>query len=145
MNKFIKINTVEEILELLNDFSSVFPGLKGKISSINEYAEKLAEKAEVYCGCKNENIFGLAVFYANDRRSRIGYVSLIGVKKEFEHMGLGSFLLDKCIDICKQNSMDSIMLEVDDYNIHAKKFYAVHGFKECGRTERNSSYMKKNI
>ena len=145
MNKLIRITGAKNILKLLTDFSDVFPGLVSRISSPAEYAEKLDRFGEVYCGMSGTEAFGMAALYANNTDTCEGYISLIGVKKRYEHMGLGVYMLNESIGIMRKNGMNTVRLEVDDRNRHAREFYKRNGFKECGAASPKSRYMIKSI
>ena len=145
MNKLTKISGKNNILSVLIDFQSIFPHLIEKIDSYESYADKLDRFAEVYCAYKDDMIFGLLVLYANDIENREGYISLIGIKKDFEHMGLGTYLLNEAMNIAGTKGMKYIKLEVDNDNLHAVKFYERNGFCVCGETGNNSKYMIKKL
>ena len=141
MNKLFKISGKNNILRVLNDFQSIFPHLIEKIDNLDSYADKLSRFAEVYCAYKDDRMFGLLVLYANDIENKKAYITLIGVKKDFEHMGLGTYLLNEAMNIARTRGMKHIKLEVDNDNLHAVEFYERNGFCVCGETQNNSKYM----
>ena len=92
-----------------------------------------------------ENIVGYAAFYANDRETHKGYITLICVKPEFQRNGLGSELIETCFQICKQNNMDSVGLEVLKCDTKAIAFYKSKGFQVTRESDHDSYYMNVNI
>lgn len=140
-----KLNSVEEIKNVLIEFQEVFPHLMEKISSIDEYASKLCTNAEVYIGKKEKDTFGVLIFYANDVKTKTAYISLIGTKAEYRRQRLGEWLLNQCISISKKRGMKYLKLEVDSDNTNAKQFYERNGFAYLEDTGRNSAYMEKFI
>ena len=145
MKQLIKLNNQEDILTLLNDFDDVFPHLKEKVSDYKVFSLKLKENAFVYKATMNDNVFGMIVFYANNNDTKIAYISLIGIKKEYRTMGLGRYLIDSCIEISKLNGMKSLMLEVDNDNKNAIGFYRRLGFETYKNATDNSFYMLKEM
>lgn len=145
MNKLFKILGKHNVLKALNEFQSVFPHLIEKVENLENYADKLDQFAEVYCAYVHEQLFGLLALYANNIENREAYISLIGIKKDFEHMGLGTYLLNEAMNIAGKRGMKHIKIEVDNDNFHAVKFYERNGFCVCGETENNSRYMTREI
>lgn len=142
---YTRISDKNSIQNLLKEFLPVFPNLEEKIGSLDEYAQKLSEFAYVFSITDNVESKGILVFYANNIQNRTAYISLIGVKKEYERQGLGKALLTYCEEVSRECGMCKLKLEVDDNNTNAIKFYEKNGFKFSDTTERNSFYMQKNI
>lgn len=61
-----------------------------------------------------------------------GHVTNIAVRESYRGMNIGSAILDRLIDICKQRNLTSMTLEVRVSNIAAKKLYTNYGFEEVG-------------
>lgn len=141
----VRIKDKVEIETLLEMHKDIFPHLHEKIEDIASYAEKLSKYAYVYEGKELEQPFGVVVFYANDKEKKTGYVSLIGVKREYQNRKLGKWLLEKCIEISKEQGMLFLQLEVDLDNHVAKNFYEKNGFVKIAVSERGSVYMERMI
>ena len=60
------------------------------------------------------------------------HITNIVVRKDLRNQGIGSSLLEKLIELAKQNKMESITLEVMCTNIPAIKLYEKFGFKNAG-------------
>jgi ribosomal-protein-alanine acetyltransferase len=60
----------------------------------------------------------------------------IAVHKNFRREGIGTFLIRKVIELCRELNVNSIWLEVRETNFDAVKFYQFHDFKEI--------YSRKN-
>lgn len=145
MIKFVKITKCSEIEKYINAFLPVFPHLTEKIESLEAYCEKLSKFANFYAGTMNGETFGIAVFYSNNSQSKEGYITLIGLKSEFRGKGLGKALLEKCEQTAKENGMTKMLLEVDNDNASAVSFYKKNGYSQKELTQRNSTYMQKEI
>lgn len=148
MNVNVNIEPVkgwEKIKEVLLMFEHVFPHLREKIPSFDEYAKKL-EKFACVCICQiNTETCGILVFYANDVKEKTSYISLIGVLETWQGKHVGKQLLDYCIDRSVTCGMKYLKLEVDLDNTVARKFYTRNGFHECNYASDTSIYMKKTL
>lgn len=71
----------------------------------------------------NSNIVGLAMYDILNNECE-----LISINSLHEHQGIGTTLLDKVIDIAKQNNCTKIKLITTNDNINAIKFYQQKGF-----------------
>ncbi len=143
--QYIKVSEKNDIYALLVEFLEVFPNLREKISSLDEYAQKLSEFAYVYAVTENSQQVGVLVFYANDRETKTAYISLIGVKKGNERKGIGKDMLNYCQQLSRENGMCKIRLEVDEGNENAIIFYEKNGFSFVDKTKHNSFYMMKDL
>lgn len=145
MKELVKIEGEQEVLAVLEEFAPVFPKLPDKISNFAEWAKKLSKNAMTYVGVENGKRFGMFVMYANDAETKKGYISLVGVFEEYRGRRFGKFLLNVAEQVAKENGMNKIGLEVDDYNTHAQEFYRLNGYKHCGQASESSRYMEKDI
>lgn len=78
---------------------------------------------------------GYASMYANDFVRRTAFISMYGIKKEFQGNHLGKSLMDKCVGIARRNGMNRIMLEVLNINTKGLAFYTYYGFTIHDQTE----------
>ena len=69
-------------------------------------------------------------------------IYMIFVDPSYRRKGIGSLLLKNCIDFCKINFINKIILEVSDENFAAKKIYFSNNFEVIG--ERKNYYEKKD-
>lgn len=91
----------------------------------------------------NENI-GYAAFYCNNISERKAYISMIAVKDQYGHYGIGTKLLNEVIKISKNSGMKFLCLESDKQNIKANAFYKKHSFFIVNDTG-NSFFWEKRI
>lgn len=145
MIEFVSITEYAEIINYINEFLPIFPHLTEKVESIDSFCEKLSKFANFYVGVKDKTVFGIAVFYSNDKENKNGYITLIGLKPEYRGTGLGVRLLEKCENTAKQDGMNRMLLEVDNDNASAISFYKKNGYAEKELTQRSSMYMQKEI
>lgn len=74
----------------------------------------------------------------------------IVVNKASRHSGIGTLLLNKLLEICKEKNLDSIFLEVNEKNLNAQKLYKNFGFETLSIRKNyynsdNGIVMKKNF
>lgn len=53
----------------------------------------------------------------------------IAVRPNYQGKGIGSFIMQEIIEICKDNEVDTITLEVREFNYKAIGLYEKYGFK----------------
>lgn len=58
-------------------------------------------------------------------------ISDMYVKPEFRRRGIGSLLMEKCLENLRKLHIKHVMLSVLSENLAAVKFYEKHGFKIC--------------
>ncbi len=118
----------EEVLSLLYEFDDVFPHNKEKVLNYRMWAKKIIENGHFIFLKQNNKPIGMAAYYSNDKITRIGYISLIGVKSQFQGYGYGKSILERIISEMKKDGMFYVDLEVDKDNINALYFYKYQGF-----------------
>ena len=82
----------------------------------------------IVCKFKN-NIIGFAGLW---RAVDDIHITNIVVRKDLRKMGIGSILLEKLIEIAKNENANSITLEVNSKNVAAYQLYLKHNFKVAG-------------
>lgn len=87
---------------------------------------------------KNGNIVGFAGCMLNFAEMEI--MNLV-TKKSERGNGIGNLLLEKLIEMAKNNEIETIFLEVNCVNEIARKLYEKAGFSEMGR--RKNYYGEK--
>ena len=137
---FVKITTYTEILELLKKFQVCFPHLTEKIESLESYAKKLSDYANVYI-LEDEAVKGLIVYYSNDLINHVGYVALIGILPEYQRLGYGKLLLNLVVKQMQSDGMREVKLEVDNDNSAALEFYKNYGFVVQAVAGDSSTYL----
>ncbi|MEF3352817.1 GNAT family N-acetyltransferase [Paenibacillus sp. GYB006] len=105
--------------------------------------ELVNEFSEFYFLYLNEDIVGYLKLNTNDAQSEtMGHDSLeverIYVRRKFHKQGLGKFLINKAIEIAREQNKDKIWLGVWEKNENAISFYKKMGFVQTGA---HSFYM----
>ncbi len=60
------------------------------------------------------------------------HITDIVVRKDSRKLGIGSLILEKLIQVAKDEHVDSLTLEVNANNVPAQKLYEKFGFKSLG-------------
>lgn len=125
----------------INENSSLF------IDSLNieDYVEKIKNRAINYIYEENGKDIGLISFYANDLESKTAYISLIFVLNDFKGKGVSIALINKCIETCCLLGMKQIKLEVSKENFRAINFYKYNNFELTNECTANTFYMRKSL
>lgn len=108
-------------------------------------SKKYSENAFFYVLSIGTNTAGIISFYANDNQKKIGYLSMVVVKKEYQGLRLGSILLDVALSICKIQGMSTLRLEVNIDNNKALSFYDRKGFETFEKTKKGTLILSKDI
>lgn len=140
----IQIKDEKEILNLLYEFDDVFPHNREKVTDYVGWAKKIFHNGITYAITENNEYIGIVVFYANDKKDKKGYISLIGLKSDCRGKGLGKALLDDVIKEMKKCGMCKVFLEVDNDNKNAIDFYSEYGF-ELEQKQDETQLLKYNI
>ncbi len=90
----------------------------------------------------------LCAFYDGNIVGYISYSLICGecsienvaVKPSFRKCGIGSLILQRLLELLKEQAAESIFLEVRKSNTPAINLYKKHGFLQCG--ERKNFYSK---
>ena len=135
----------EDILNVFSFFEHRFVSLsRGK-----EYCEALAKKYEenarlLVLNCDGE-FAAFAAFYCNDTKNKTAFLSLIGVREQFEGNGFGGILLDNVISVSREKGMRTLNLEVRKNNEGAISLYQQKGFEILKQKDEKMLVMSKDL
>ena len=131
----------EEKRRVIECCDSAFPKGLTIRDNYEEIFEKIDRYAEFFAAYHGEAIAGYAAMYANNDREKIAYITMIGVKEEFQRHHIGSGLIEKCIERARENGMTKIRLEVLNTNEKAILFYKRYHFHVEKVCSSESMYM----
>jgi ribosomal protein S18 acetylase RimI-like enzyme len=132
------------IYHLLEQFSDILPSLSKGEKFRKEIAAKFSQHGIVLVAQDvGGNPCGFAAFYANDTVNFQAYLSMIGVKRNIQHSGIGTQLISAVERYAAQNKMTSIKLEVNKENLSAIRFYKRRNYLIAGETDHSFYYQKK--
>lgn len=138
------INNTNIISEILKEVDSDFqPPLSSKLV-LNDYANKLLDKATFFSVFENSTMCAFIAFYDNDEDRENAYLSMLAVRLKYRGLGLGESLLKHSIRVLKRKSFKYYNLEVFKNNDSAIKLYLQNNF-EIIRESEASYKMTLNL
>lgn len=143
--RFYRLTNYNALLDSLKTFAVCFPRLLDRVSSVEDYSKKLIKHGKVYVMNEGEKPYGFVAFYDNNTTELVGYIALIGILPAYRRLGIGTKLINETIDIMRNSGMKYVLLEVDDDNATAIKYYQSNGFSFSGKAREESLYMKRKI
>lgn len=142
--KFERLKEKDAIYRAIQSFSMEFSSLETRVD-LNQYSQKLAEHSYTVL-LKDENrALGVAAMYVNDFENKVAFITLIGIRSQFQKSGYGSILLQHCIEKAAEAGMKKIRLEVDNDNQKARDFYDRNGFQFENISDRDSTFLIKEL
>ena len=142
--KFERLKEKDAIYRAIQSFSTEFSSLKSRVD-LNQYSQKLAEHSYTVL-LKDENrVRGIAAIYINDTENKVAFITLIGIRSQFQKFGYGSMLLQHCIEKAVEAGMKNIRLEVDNDNRKARNCYDRNGFRFENASDRDSTFLIREL
>lgn len=145
INSFRLIKNASLIKDVLTEFQESLPILKKSEEYRKTMSEKFAAYAYFLVLKYNDDNVGFCAFYANDHDKKIAYISFIAVADKFRGQHFGKLILEKTIEISRQQGMESLKLEVLKSNNIAQGFYLANDFKVLCDASDNSIYMIRDV
>lgn len=143
--EIVEVLNANKKKEFIENCDYVFPIGILKRTNSSEIITKIINNAIFLGAYENHQICGYCAFYANDFATKTAYVTMIGVLPEFQGKGVGSKLIDNCIEKCKLLNMEKIRLEVLNSNEKAITFYKIKGFLFERPLSNETSYYIRHI
>ena len=132
----------------MNQFNSEFsPPLSTRIQSFVSYAEKLVKYAFVFVVflADNPEAVGFCAVYANDQGTKKAYIAQLGVKQEFQGLGIGKLLINEAVRTAHNQGMKELGLEVRKDNDKAIQFYKHFQFNVYSDIDEQNYYMRRTL
>ena len=112
---------------LLNCEANFLPPLSDRVE-INDYAQKIMNKATRFEAWSDDTLIGLLAVYCDNQDKRIAYITNVSVLLAWTNMGIAARLVNQCIEFVTNSGMRQICLEVNKESSHAIKLYESSGF-----------------
>ena len=125
MNKIkYKNNTssLKAIREHLNECSNSFVPSLDTYVDIDDYSEKIYQKAVKFEAYIDKDLIGLIALYIN-LDIKTTFITNISVLPDYQGSKITKILFANCLEYVISNNFDKITLEVKSDNIRACKFY----------------------
>lgn len=123
----------------ISDFELIKNNLKSDYDdfwSKEALEQELLNENRIYILAKDENTNEILGFAGISVIFNEAELMNIVVKKDKRKHGIGKALLEKIINICIENNIEVVKLEVNENNISAKNLYKSCGFIQTGKRER---------
>jgi ribosomal-protein-alanine N-acetyltransferase len=133
----INTSTVEHIKKHLIECSPHFAPVLATYVDIEEYSDKIFNKAVKFEAFDNNKLIGLVAVYI-DLNRKIGFITDVSVNIEYKGHGIASNLIKQVKSHALRNNIETLALEVYHENIKAINFYNKHGFTTYGSTTKTS-------
>ena len=117
----------EQLIKLLQIHNLEELGINIKIP-IELYVDKIINFSTVIPYFKEGKLMAFISYYNNDSLKDNSFLTMILVAKEFQGKGIGKLLIDSIAQFAKENSSNSLLLNVNRFN-KALIFYQKLGFK----------------
>ena len=97
--------------------------------NLTEYSQKIFLSADKFERFEDNELIGLIAAYPNETK-KIAFITNVSVDKTHSKKGIGTSLLNECIEYYKNKKYEGINLEVFRQNKNAISFYLKHNFWE---------------
>jgi colanic acid/amylovoran biosynthesis protein len=136
------INEYEVYTHLKKCDESFKPALHTYLN-IKDYSTKITNKALLFKKYdENSNLIGLIAIY-DKKPVKHGYLTNFSIDPMYTGKGVGSSLLDECIEYFKLLDYNLIRLEVFNVNDRAIRFYEKYGFEMVNQNENKTELKLK--
>ena len=143
MTKFvttIKEEDCPSIIEYIKSIDSLFPVPISEKTNISDYVMKLYKNGTIILAMHSSEIIGIIAGYMNDSKKNTSYISILGVKKEYQKQKVGIKLFKIFQMLSKKEGLKNILLSVHKENKVAINFYLKNGFKRINSNISGNNY-----
>lgn len=128
------VATVDQLSEHLRRCDEGYvPPLSDRVV-IDEYARKIAERANRFEAWSGEGLVGLVAAYLPAATGDPVFITDVSVIPEQRGRHVASALLDECAAFASRHGIDRLRLEVDRRNEPAMRLYEASGFRPIAAT-----------
>lgn len=122
--------------------------LKGKdfidVGNLNNYIDKIKNKAELIAHIVEGVCVGFIAFYANDETQENAFITMVMIRSDMRGRKIAGSLLTAVLENLKSRGFKFCNLEVRTNNTNAIKLYENFGFK-IKSINSNSIFMFKEF
>lgn len=141
-----KTSSVADIYSHLCSCQESFTQSLREKTKIEEYAQKIFDKAITFEAWHNKKLVGLLAVYLNDPDNKFdGYITNVSVDQEFLKQGIATQLIKNCIQYAQNKNIKTIRLEVSTKNNVAIKLYEKFSFKKENTENSNLIMIRQEL
>lgn len=118
------------------------PPLSSRVD-LSKYAKKLAGLSDRFEAWDSDRLVGLVAAYIRNSNQNEGFITSVSVCKECEGLGIGSYLMQRCLVLASAYGLTKLSLEVAQLDVRAFEFYLKLGFQPIGTGQ--SGYIKMSL
>jgi len=119
----------ECLLPFLLEVGSLFDPPLSERTDIPEFARRVLEHGHVLCVRDAVDTKAIMGFYCNDMTTRLAYMTILAVKREYRRQGLARLLFGKALEMVTAAGMSRVRLRTTA-NHPVIKMYREFGFRE---------------
>ena len=142
-------NYKQELKKMIIDNDKDFPVSIIERVDLDNYLNKVMELGRIILAVEDLKVAGCILFYSNNSKTKIGYISLLCVDKSYRKMGIATQLINKCHTEMRRLGMEYCELSTDEKNNRSINLYLKHGFnvlkKNDGILQMRKSLININI
>ena len=113
------------------------------VVNIKNYSAKIKDNGITVEAWSGSRLVGMIAVYLNDFESRMGYITNVSVMSDYSGQGIASRLLNNCIELVKERSFNSILLEVNEKNKSAVGLYVKFNFRKVSEPSKENFIKMK--
>lgn len=117
------------ICTFLKEIDRDFPTPLSIKVDIDEYSEKILDKAEILSVVKDGKIVACVILYCNDSDNRRAYIPLVGVLRQYRGLGYAKVLVQSAISMAKSRKFRTLGIHTESES--ALNLYQSIGFDIC--------------
>lgn len=134
-----------EIQKHLFECSSLFtPPLESYVN-LKEYAKKIFSYAVTIEAWDRKKLVGMAAVYLNNPKTKTGFLTYIGVVKNYLRQGIATTLIDLVLQTAKKKNFQRVNLEVNKKNKKAIKLYKKYNFQIIGTAPTKNNFIVMSL
>lgn len=118
----------DELLFFLRSVDALFPVPLSDKVDLEEYADKLLDRACLVAERADGKLAGLAAGYVEHLTGDFAYVAVVGVRPEHQRKGIAKSLVSRFVELCRARGLKGVHLYTDASNAPAIRMYEKLGF-----------------
>lgn len=119
-----------KLLNFLYKADQLFPIPLSTKHNLEEFAEKLCDKATMCTAIEDGNIVALLAGYTDNVENDLGYISIVATLPQAQGKGYGTTLIQEFLDIARRKGLRAVHLYAVSENIPAMRMYKKLGFED---------------
>jgi 2-polyprenyl-3-methyl-5-hydroxy-6-metoxy-1,4-benzoquinol methylase len=132
---FNKSSAAKIAEHLLQCDANFVPPLSSRVG-LNDYAQKIANKAARFETWSDGAMVGLVAAYCNDQETGIAYITNVSVLAAWTGKGIAACLMKQCVAHARSSGMRQISLEVASDHVNAP-FVTMDLYLKAGKNMNN--------